>query len=129
MSTATVVDAPEFYTAYPRKGKASNEAKDVAQRLQVIVAKLAEFDTIGGVADFIRNQGITGVPGDSRRCPLSRLIQQAIGYPAVRVSANISVAMPSGGYLLMATPEILRAFFRAFDQDKFPELLEPANPW
>lgn len=96
--------------------------EEIAAKLKVAVAKLAEFATPDQLAAFLANQGATGHRQDTSGCVLSKWLQKAIGYEHITVGHGIGLHF-HGAMAVLRTPPMLTLFYRAFDQGRYPALL------
>lgn len=133
MSTAVLEKPVAKWTEY---GFSATNAKPNLQpawvvtvdRMAVALAKLNEFETADDIAKFLESQGVKGVIGDSRNCPLAVWLKRAVVYNDISVGWNTcaTFGLPNtvGAVAAFATSEVMRAFYNAFDYGHYPALLK-----
>lgn len=91
-----------------------------------LATALDKLVSSGSVADFLRHEGITGVPTAGRRCPIARWLSGVLGRE-VSVSPQavyVAVRDSDGKQLEVEMPIAARAFVREFDRGQHPDLIE-----
>lgn len=103
---------------------------------EVLFDKLASLDSPLNIAEFCREQRITGATVDETSCVLARLFMRETGYRAVKVSGEHiewSLSIPydydwhenvGWGHRVPLT-EAMQSFVRLFDSHHFPDLVDP----
>lgn len=100
----------------------SGKMRETASRLEVAVAKLAEFTNADQVAAFFHNQGIKGVQSSIGGCVAARWLQKVVG--DTRITVGNGICLHYGSVMgVMRAPEVVRAFYHRFDQNFYPELV------
>lgn len=84
------------------------------------------------VSDTIRRAGIRGHQYSSATCPVARYLSRELAKrwdaPVVAYTWDRTTVCSDHGILNIPTPLPVLAFDRAFDDCKYPELIEPGVP-
>jgi hypothetical protein len=82
-------------------------------------------DTSTDVAATLHRLGITGIPWDTKRCPVARYLQQHTGLP-LHVDAGHIYRSGYFGIDEVVPPRAVNVFIAEFDASFYPNLLD--NP-
>jgi hypothetical protein len=87
---------------------------------QVAFDKLSNFETEHELANFFREEGITGRRKSHDRCPIAQWMKQTTG---MRTSVGPHISpMDARSKFYAYTPDVLLEFIIKFDRGDYPEL-------
>lgn len=91
--------------------------------------KLATFDTAPALADFLLDQDVTGIRGDTEECAIGRWMfrecHQVFSVDAERIYTRLD---DPARFREWATTTAMAEFIRDFDSGEYPELDSCALP-
>jgi hypothetical protein len=119
MMATMVVDVPKWWRY--QHDEITPEMRQIAERVGEALALMADF-TPDEVAEYLQSQGITGLRGNSQKCPIAVWLQSVTGYGQIRVAWNVAIWF-DGVIAKYETPPVLRNFYHAFDSMQYPDLL------
>lgn len=89
---------------------------------------LSKLDEQRNIAEFLREQQITGVLGSAESCVISNYLHQTVGVRYTVTDAFIAELEPSGECVEMvfrdSIPDRVKELIAEFDNGEHPELVE-----
>ena len=83
--------------------------------------------TASGVADYLIDLGVRGVPEYQCACPVARWIRQLLDVPLATADADY-ITVYSDEIVRVPTPDNLLFFFYDFDTGTYPDLIDDNGP-
>ena len=94
--------------------------------LHLLTALTVLGDTADQAAKVLELGGWTGVPGQATECPVARYLTDVVPGVTCAAVSEIAITVWAGDDLMeTVTPAGAAAFIDAFDDGRFPHLVEP----
>ena len=94
--------------------------------LHLLTAVTALGSTPEAVADLLDAGGWVGAIGKASACPIARYLTEVVPGAASAYVCDADISVSTGDDCLeMATPPGVLAFLEAFDDGRFPDLVDP----
>jgi hypothetical protein len=104
----------------------------MVERVERLLNRLGKFETPDQLADYLRSEGIKGVPTDPKDCPMARLLNRGREKSPYRYrmgAAFVRQARKNEGdegrtVKSYKVPDVVSRFVVRFDSGLYPDLME-----